>query len=132
MNTKLILLPLFSLLIAFGTTGCKEPGCRNVNACNYDVDATSDDGSCINKGQVTFWQDSTGNQYDITVTVNATEANITSSFATTPLCDASGSATFALCPGSHNYTAREVFPGTATWTGNAVSVQNGCTAIRLN
>lgn len=132
MYTKIILFPLFAALLAIGTTGCKDPGCRNVNACNYDAEATSDDGSCINKGQVMFWQDSTGNQYDITVTVNATEAKITSSFGSVPLCDASGSATFALCPGSHNYTAREAFPGTGSWTGNAVSSEDGCTAIKLD
>ena len=119
------------LLGTIGMTSCKKAGCSNVNACNYDPDAKADDGTCIEKGQVTFWQDSTGNQYDIVVTVNATEATITTSVASAPVCDYSGSASFSLCPGSHNYTAKEKFPGLKTWTGNATSLENGCTTIFL-
>ncbi len=123
---------MVALLSIAGLNGCKKAGCSNVNACNYDPDAKKDDGTCIDKGQVTFWQDSVGSQYDIVVTVNATETTISTPVNTAPACDFSGSATFSLCPGSHNYTAREVSPGTATWTGNAISVENGCTTIQLN
>lgn len=122
----------FALLLAVsGLSSCRKSGCTSVIACNFDADANSDDGSCINKGQVTFWQDSTGSAYDIVVTVNATEATITSRINSAPLCDASGMATFSLCPGSHNYTAHEVFPGIGTWTGNVTSVQEGCTTVSL-
>ena len=98
------------------SSGCRKKGCTSVIGCNYDPNAKADDGTCINKGQVTFWEDSTSGAYDIVVTVNATEATITSRRSSTPLCDASGLATFALCPGSHHYTASQVLPGTHTWS----------------
>jgi hypothetical protein len=132
MYTKIAFIPLFLLLVAFGTTSCKDAGCRNVNSCNYDEDATVDDGSCIEKGQVAFWRDSTGSQFDITVTVNATEARVTSSFVVAPACGASGTANFSLCPGSHHYTAREALPGTKSWSGNVTAKEDGCTTVRLN
>jgi hypothetical protein len=119
---------LFSL---FAVTSCSKQGCTSVNSCNYDADAKKDDGTCINKGLVTFWQNTTGSTYDIVVTINATDATITTPLIDTPICDASGCANFSLCPGSHNYTAHEVFPGLATWTGNAVSTEDGCTVIVL-
>jgi hypothetical protein len=132
MKTKIYLFSFAMLICSIGYMGCSRPGCDDVNACNYDADAKSNDGSCINKGQVTFWQNSTTDGHDIVVTVNATEATSTTQLQSTPLCDASGCATFALCPGSHNYTAREVLPGVRTWSGNVTSVEDGCITILLD
>lgn len=125
---------LFLLLFAAVAVmpGCRKAGCMNVNGCNFDPDAKVDDGLCIDKGQVTFWQDSTSGGHTIIVTINATETLITSQQGPgTPLCDASGCATFSLCPGSHNYTANEVWPGTKSWTGDVTSMENGCTTVIL-
>ena len=131
MNRITIFFTMLLLVGTVGMTSCKKAGCNNVNACNYDPDAKADDGTCIDKGQVTFWQDTIGNQYDIVVTVNATEATITTPVSAAPACDFSGSASFSLCPGSHNYTAKEKFPGLKTWTGNVTSLESGCTTILL-
>lgn len=131
MKTKALFLSLTMLICIGGMFGCRKAGCMNVNGCNYDPSVKVDDGTCIDKGQVTFWKATGGNNYEIVVTINATETTITTPLVETPLCDASGCATFALCPGSHNYTAHEKFPGIATWTGNATSLENGCTTIFL-
>lgn len=131
MKTSYSLLALALLLSVSVLAGCSKPGCTNVNACNYDADAKSDDGTCIDKGQVTFWTNSNGSNNDIIVTINATETSITTELVDAPICDASGCATFSLCPGSHNYTAREALPGVGSWTGNVVALETGCTVILL-
>lgn len=131
MKTSTYLLMFVMLLSVGAMSSCKKSGCVNVNACNYDPDAKKDDGTCIDKGQVTFWTNSNGTNYDIDVTINAAQSSTTVELVDAPICDASGCATFSLCPGSHSYTAREASPGTGTWTGNVVSVESGCTVILL-
>jgi hypothetical protein len=121
---------LLSLLIA-GITGCKQPGCTEFNACNYDADAEKNDGSCVNKGKVTFWQ-STATSYNYTdVTINGQFATITQDLSATPACDASGCANFSLCPGSYSYSAVEQSPGTAVWNGTVTVTSDGCMRIEL-
>lgn len=120
------------LTSVIGLTSCRKAGCMSVNSCNYDPDAKIDDGTCINKGLVTFWQDSSTSGYDIVVTVNAAEATSTTQLTPTPICDASGCANFSLCPGSHSYTAHEKFPGTKAWSGSVVASEDGCTMVLLN
>lgn len=132
MKTKAFLFSVVMFIGLTGLVGCKKQGCIDVNSCNYDPNAKKDDGTCINKGQITFWQDSSTSGYDIVVTINATEASVTTQLGSVPACDASGCANFSMCPGSHNWVANERFPGTKSWTGNVVSVQDGCTAVLLN
>lgn len=131
MKIKLSFFALTILMSMVALSSCRQKGCTSTISCNYDEDAKEDDGTCINKGQVTFWQDSTSGAYDVVVTINATDATITSRIGTTPLCDASGMATFSLCPGSHNYTARQAFPGVQTWTGNVTSLEDDCVTVLL-
>jgi hypothetical protein len=132
MKAKTFLFALVMLVGMAGLSSCRKSGCMSVNSCNYDADAKVDDGTCINKGQVTFWQDSTTNGYDIVVTVNATESNITVQHTPVPACDASGCANFSLCPGSHHWTAKENAPGTKTWSGDVLSIQDDCATVLLN
>jgi hypothetical protein len=131
MKTKAIIFSAVVLLCMTGIMGCSDEGCTSINACNYDDEAKIDDGSCINKGAVTFWQDSLASGYDVIVTINATEATISSRLGGVPACHASGCASFSLCPGSHHYTAREVFPGLNTWSGDATATEEGCLVIKL-
>jgi hypothetical protein len=131
MKTRVYFLALTMLLSIGAMTSCKKEGCTSVNACNYDADAKKDDGTCIDKGQVTFWTNNTGTNFDIAVTINAAQSSTTVELVDAPICDASGCATFSLCPGSHSYTAREALPGTGSWSGNVVSVEGGCTVILL-
>jgi hypothetical protein len=129
MKKLLFLLMICSLTLALPS--CKKEGCTNSGACNYDPDAEKDDGSCINKGKITFWQiDNSGYGY-VDVTVNGTTAVITSEYTNVPTCDASGCANFTLCPGNYAYTAAEQFPGTATWSGIVNVSENGCLTVWL-
>lgn len=122
---------LLLTVLAFGGTSCKKEGCTNSGACNYDPDAEKDDGTCINKGQVTFWQIN-GSGYGYTdVTINGSTAVITSEYSGIPACNSSGCANFTLCPGSYAYTAAEQSPGTATWSGIATVSEDGCMTIWL-
>ena len=43
---------LFILSIAFTFHSCKEPGCTDSNAINYDSDANDDDNSCLYNGSL--------------------------------------------------------------------------------
>jgi hypothetical protein len=132
MKTKIYLFSFAMFLSMFTLWGCGKSGCDEVNACNYDADVKTNDGSCINKGEVTFWQDSSAIGHDIVVTINATEATSTAELQSAPLCGSSGCANFSLCPGSHNYTASEVLPGTRTWTGNVTASEDACTVVLLD
>lgn len=121
------------MLVSIGSMlGCKKSGCTDPNSCNYDANAGINDGTCINKGQVTFWQDQSADAFDVVVTVNATESTITTNLDNQPLCDASGTATFSLCPGSHSYSAHQKLPGVKTWNGTVLASEDGCIAVRLN
>ena len=40
---------------AFATTSCTKPGCTDSNSTNYSAEATEDDGSCLYRGDITFW-----------------------------------------------------------------------------
>lgn len=131
MKAKVILFSMALLLGISGLTSCKKAGCTDANSCNYDADAKTNDGTCINKGVVTFWQDSTGSQYDVVVTLNATDASITASTDTQPLCSAIGFASFSLCPGTFSYTAHEKLPGIKTWSGSVTSIEDGCSTVKL-
>ncbi len=128
---KLVL--LFVILSSFVTfsSGCKKDGCTNVNACNYDPDAEKNDGSCIEKGKVTFWQ-SSATSYNFTdVTINGSTSTINVDLPSSPSCDESGCANFTLCPGTYSFSAVEQTPGTATWNGSVTITDNGCIRFQL-
>lgn len=124
--------PALALVIgSVAMSSCRKSGCDEVNACNYDADVKVNDGTCIDKGQVTFWTTPATSSTDIVVTLNATEGTITEFLASAPACDAIGCATFSLCPGTYSYEAHQKFPGTRTWTGSATSNEEGCTTVQF-
>jgi len=128
MRNILLILALTS--VAFMAPSCKKEGCTNSGACNYDPDAEKDDGSCINKGTVTFWQ-ITNSGYDFTdVTINGSTAVITDEYSNTPTCNATGCASFTLCPGTYTFSASEQ-TGPTTWSGTVTVSDEGCTTMRL-
>ncbi len=43
------------LIALFAITGCKEEGCTDPNATNFNSDADTNDGSCVFEGSVVFW-----------------------------------------------------------------------------
>jgi hypothetical protein len=131
MKTKSYFIAITLLIALCGWTGCRKAGCTDIDACNYDPKAKVSDGSCINKGKVTFWQSTAGDGYDIVVTINNTEAIITTQSANVPLCDAAGNATFSLCPGYHTYNADEVFPGVSSWEGSILVDEDACVTVQL-
>jgi hypothetical protein len=128
---KTLSLMLLLFVAAFSISSCRQEGCTNAQACNFDPDADKDDGSCELKGTVTFWQrDNSGYNYT-DVTIGGTTVVITSEYTNTPNCNASGCANFTLCPGTYSYYAEEQFPGTAYWSGTVVVNNNGCLTIEL-
>jgi hypothetical protein len=131
MKRKAYLIAIAFLMGVVGLTGCRQAGCTDIDACNYDPKAKVSDGSCIGKGKVTFWQSTAGDDYDIVVTINNTEATITSQSTSVPLCDASGNATFSLCPGYHTYSAQEQFPGIEGWEGTVLVTEDACITVQL-
>ena len=49
-NFHIFNLVLFGLLLTFFS--CKEPGCTDANAINYDSEANEDDNSCLYNGSL--------------------------------------------------------------------------------
>jgi hypothetical protein len=127
-NLSFMLL-LFTASLSFSS--CRQEGCTNAAACNFDPDADKDDGTCELKGTVTFWQrDNSGYNYT-DVTIGGTTVVITSEFINTPNCNTAGCANFTLCPGTYSYYAEEQSPGTTYWSGNVVVGNDGCVRIEL-
>ena len=125
-------LRLFFVLVAAATalslSGCRQKGCTDANACNYDADNEKDDGTCINKGKITFWFMTGAGHGTTTVTLNGTTAVISVEYSGTPSCDASGCATFNACPGAHSFTATD---GVSSWSGSVSASEDGCITQRL-
>lgn len=126
----------FLLLVLLGgimlvIPSCKQKGCTDVNACNYDADAEKNDGSCINKGTVTFWQNSSSSLENTDVIIGTASSYITADYSSSPNCSASGCASFTLCPGTYDYVAEEDSPGLGIWVGTITVTSDGCTKVEL-
>jgi hypothetical protein len=128
--------------VAFATfESCKEKGCTDTDACNYDPSADDDDGTCNygclglgggggggggSTGVLTFW--SSQNGAPISVNVSGYSGTITSYYAyDTPSCNASGCFSISLPYGSYSYTAND---GTHNWSGTA-KVSASCNRLQL-
>jgi hypothetical protein len=57
MTQRLTLVSAALLVALFGFTGCKEDGCTDPDAVNYNADAKSDDSLCEWEADVVFWFD---------------------------------------------------------------------------
>jgi len=80
-------------------------------------------------GAVTFWT-ANPNYGTITVNINSTSGSFSSYFTGgTPLCGASGGATFDLLPGTYAYTASSSTG--STWNGNVTITADGCQPIQF-
>lgn len=85
-------------------------------------------------GQATFYQTGIPTSYNqTTVTINGESRQITLDFPSgTPGCSETGCAIFTLKVGTHNFTATEQSPGTATWSGTVTITKNACQPMKLS
>ncbi len=120
-------------------SGCKTKGCTDKSACNYNSEATKDDGTCnygcnggggggSSTGNVTFWNNDS-NVGIITVYMGGTSNQISSNTYPTS-CNTSGCANFSGSPGSYSFTASATTG--ETWSGTVVVTSNGCLLEHLN
>jgi hypothetical protein len=79
-------------------------------------------------GEATFWTDSSLSNGSMIVTCNGTSKTINSSFLNTPLCGATGAATFTLNPGTYDYS---VWTGTKTLSGVITVTSGGCAKQKI-
>lgn len=78
-------------------------------------------------GTVTFWTKNIGGTNPV-VTLNGNEATISQNYSSAPICNASGCATFALAPGTYQYTAS----GSQSWSGYiTISSDGDCVTQEL-
>ncbi|MBU0613718.1 hypothetical protein KJ766_00315 [Patescibacteria group bacterium] len=82
------------------------------------------------RGDVTFWQHSSGGYAVTVVTISGVSQSITSDFTAAPDCGASGAANFNGPPGNYSYTAVENGGG-ATWSGTVTITANSCLTMQL-
>jgi len=52
---RFIYLTALSVITAFGFNSCSKPGCTDSRATNYSADVNEDDGTCVYRGDITFW-----------------------------------------------------------------------------
>jgi hypothetical protein len=106
----------------------RHPGCTDVNATNYNVNAQVDNGTCLY--DVTFYFDENGP--NATVNINNQTGTVSKNYqSAAPTCgvNAAGCANFTLPVGSYAYSATSNF---TTWSGGTVVVDgSGCQDVLL-
>lgn len=117
---SLILYALPIMAASLGCSGSAGPG------QNEQVDERK-------KGDVLFWQDGKPAYGLTTVMIKEETKEVTRDIINgSPTCLTPGCACFTLPPGIYEYTAKEAFPGTATWTGTVTVVKDSCLSVELH
>ena len=144
-NLKLILLISFVGAFAFFTTGCKEQGCTDPTATNYNADADEDDCSCLYEGRLVFWfNDGVSNNLiaagvtTLTCYVNGEVVGTidpADSFVNSPSCGQDGALTVTQDLGGEKaktipYEIKNQ-DGTVYWTGDINFKANTCLTLQL-
>ena len=121
------------ILAVLVVNGCKKKtGCTDSSATNFDSSAQKDDGSCVYKGNVVFWNDVASSLGIVTVVMgDNTSGNITLDYTPTPGCNSAGCFTYTNKPGTYSFVATEASPGTHTWSGSVTITSKGCSSMRL-
>ncbi|MFA6924998.1 MAG: hypothetical protein WC223_12200 [Bacteroidales bacterium] len=84
----------------------------------------------VEKGQVTFWNDTLSQLGVVTVLMSdGTSGNITVDNATAPACGASGCFTFSALPDTYTYKASDA--AGHSWSGSVTITEGGCKTVRL-
>ena len=85
------------IMTAVVLSSCREKGCTDPKAVNYDTHAKKDDHTCQYKGTVTFWSHGSGMSIMVYDGHNST-GTITTSYISTPGCGANGCFTLSIDP----------------------------------
>tara|TARA_B110000046_G_scaffold137347_1_gene143626 strand:+ start:1292 stop:1738 length:447 start_codon:yes stop_codon:yes gene_type:complete len=127
-------------------SSCRNEGCTNPDATNYDAAASKDNGSCLLLGEVMFWSicDSCVDSVElfpyVAVEIGARVEGYMRdvSYASEPdaqNCEARGCVTGTLPTGIHEWTAYEVYGDyeltDTIGSGDVVINANGCTKVSI-
>ncbi len=82
-------------------------------------------------GNVCFWFSTTAIYAHTVVTIGTSSDTVKYTTGLPNACGQSGCANFQLPPGTYNYSAAELAPGTHTWSGSVVIVKHGCIKQQL-
>jgi len=109
---------------------CKIEGCTDSSASNYNSKANSNDGSCIFKGEVIFWVDTTFHFNDISVIIDDSVIGVIDGYFTDqPECGIPHSVNIELEEGIYEFTAIDTLGSIYSDTFNIE--RNLCTAKQI-
>lgn len=106
-------------------------------ACSAFSDPGEEEALLVNEytatGTIAFWQDGKPAYGLTTVTIREESKEVTRDItAGTPSCFTPGCACFTLPVGTYQYSAKEAFPGTATWAGTVTLTEGCCLTVELH
>ena len=128
MKTLIQIIVLSAIIIS--TISCQTEGCTDSNASNFESKATSDDGSCIYKGDAVFWVDSTFHFNDITIVIDTQLIGIIDGyFNSKPDCGVPQAVNIELEAGIYEFTATDTLG--ATYNDTILIKKNRCNSKKI-
>lgn len=107
------------------------PAC--MESAGFNNDRTLKEHEQAAEGTVVFWQDGKPAYGLTTVTIKEETKEVTRDLpAGNPSCFTAGCASFTLPAGNYKYSAKEAYPGTATWAGTVTITEFCCLTVELH
>lgn len=131
---------VFLIIICCCLQGCRQRGCTDPEAENFEPQAKADDGTCISYGFVNIFMDSPCNIYDsikrepvahfTTITIDGDTIGVVGEYyyGANPECDKNYQYAAKLYPGTYSYFVKD---SCDSWEGEFDVTSEQCQVIFL-